>query len=329
MKLGRLGILTLALAMLGVTVGACGSQQEGGAGATGELTTVRVATLPTGSMAPLHLGTRKGFFREAGLKIETAVAQGGAAMIPALLNGEYDVAYGNPVSLMLARAKGLPVRIIAEGSQAGSNEDTSVNALLVAPDSGIDSVEDLAGKKFAVTTLENSGELTIKAALEENGVPISGLQFVEMPFPDMNAALKRGDIDAAWTTEPFITMGRQQGLVDVTDPMMETMPSLTLASYFSTDQYISQNSDTVRRFQRAMGRSARYAEEHPREVRRVLSEFLDTPRNVLEDMQLSNWSDEVNVESIRLQYDLALKYGILQQEFALKQLLPRNSSRGS
>lgn len=326
-----LGILSLVVAVLGLTAGACGRQpdrQTGGGGETGELTTVRVATLPTGSMAPLHLGIKKGFFREAGLKVETTVAQGGAAMIPGLLNGEFDVAYGNPVSLMLARGKGLPIRIIAEGSQAGSGEATSINALMVAPDSGIDSVEDLAGKKFAVTTLENSGEVTIKAALEENGVPISDLEFVEIPFPEMNAALERGTVDAAWTTEPFITMGEKQGFTSVIDPMIATMPSLTLASYFATDEYISQNPDAVTSFRSAVGRAARYAEGHPEEVRQILSEFLETPPDVLNSMQLSNWSDEVNVESIRRQYELALKYGVLQQEFDLERMLPKASGQG-
>jgi NitT/TauT family transport system substrate-binding protein len=313
----RAAVIVLAL----VVLGGCGSEDEP-APTREEPTEITVGVLPIADMAPLYLGIQKGFFREEGLEVKTQVAQGGAAIVPAVVSGDFQFGFGNNVSLMIARSKGLPLKIVTEGVQGAPDEQSWANGLLVAEDSPIRSVEDLAGRTFAVTTLKNNAEVTIKATLEKEGVDISKLKFVEVPFPEMNTAVQRGRADVAWQAEPFVTIGEQQGMRNIVDPMWATAPNLSIATYFGAEPYLNENPEVAKGFAAAMRRSLDYAADHPDEARAIIPTYSEIKGELLEQIQLANWSSELNVSSIEQTAELARKYGVLQEELDLQALLP-------
>ncbi len=308
----------IALILAFVATAGCGGEASP---KPGEPTVLRVGILPVANVAPIHLGIKKDFFADEKLKIELVRSQGGAAIVPAVVSGDFQLGYGNVVSLMQAREKGLGLQIVTAGAQSAADESTSGNALLVAPDSGIDSVDDVAGKSVAVTTVNNIGELTTRAALESHGVDHGGLKFVELGFPDMNAAVLSGDVDVAWQAEPFVTMGEAKGLRSVTDPFLDTLPKLDAAVYFGAENYVKENADVVKRFQRAMARSMKYARDHDDEAHKIVLTYTKIPPDVAKEMQLAEFSPTVNMKSIRLQATLAKKYGLLKKEADVDALL--------
>jgi NitT/TauT family transport system substrate-binding protein len=312
-------------ALLALTAFGCGDDDGGGASSGGELTDIRVGVLPVAGMAPVYLGIEKGFFREEGLRVKPQVAQGGAAIVPAVLSNDFQFGFGNNISLMVARSKGLPIRIVTEGNRAGRNDEESLNGLLVSRKGGIESVDDMAGKTFAVSTLENLGEVTIKATLEKHGVNIDRLEFVELPFPDMNVAVEKGEVDVAWQAEPFVTLGQEAGLRKIVDPMIEMMPGLSIATFFGADPYMDSHPEVVEGFRRAMHRSFDYASTHMDEARAIVPSFLEMPPDLLKKVKLNDWTSELNVESIELTKRLGLEYGLIEEDFNLEDLLPKES----
>jgi NitT/TauT family transport system substrate-binding protein len=322
-------VSALLLAVILATAGAVGcgdDDRETGGTHRAAPTKVKVALLPVADVAPVYLGMKKGFFRAENLELEPQFAQGGAAIVPSVMANEVQFGFGNNVSLMVARTRGLPLRIVSPGVNAARTKQEAANALLVTHKSGIDSVDDLAGKTFAVTTLQQLGDVTIKATLQKHGVDTKGIKFLEVPFPDMNAALEQGRVDVAWQAEPFITIGRQQGLRSVADPMFETSPNLSIATYFGADPYLDKHPEVARAFARAMRKSLDYAGANPDETRAVIPTYSKIKGEILEKIQLANWSSELNVESIRLTYDLARKYGVVEKDIDLGQLLPKASA---
>jgi NitT/TauT family transport system substrate-binding protein len=327
----RTSAVLLALIATAAGVAGCGGEDEpaGGGGAASKpakVTKVKIALLPVADVAPVYLGMKKGFFREENLELEPRFAQGGAAIVPSVMADEVQFGFGNNVSVMIARARGLPLRIVSEGVQAAGTEQDAANALLVAKGSDIESAKDLAGKTFAVSTLKNLAEVTIRRTLEKQGVDTSGIKFLEIPFPEMNAAVQKGRADVAWQAEPFITIGEQQGMRSVADPMYETAPNLSIASYFGADPYLEKNPEVVAGFRRAMQRSLEYAKANPEEARRIIPTYSDLEGEVLRDIQLANWSPELNVASIRRSYELARRYRVLDRDLDVAQILPRDGS---
>jgi NitT/TauT family transport system substrate-binding protein len=322
----RLLLILGALALAVTTCGGDGEDPPGGEPAASKparTTKVKLAVLPVADVAPLYLGIEKGFFREQNLEIETRFAQGGAAIVPSVLSNEVQFGFGNNVSLMIARARKLPLRIVTEGVQGAGSRKEAANALLVAKDSDIESIEDLAGRTFAVSTLQNLGEVTIRRTLDKHGVDTKGIEFLEIAFPEMNAAVASGRADVAWQAEPFITMGEQSGMRSLTDPMLETAPNLSIATYFGADPYLDANPEVAAAFARAMEKSLAYAAAHPDEARAIIPTYSSLKGPVLERVQLANWSPELNVASIRTTYELAREQGVIDKDLDVDEILPR------
>jgi NitT/TauT family transport system substrate-binding protein len=317
----RTGTVRRAMALAGAlallaTMAACGDDDDDNASAGGnggELTHIDVGVVPVGDVAPLYLGIDKGFFEEEGLDVAPAVAQGGAAIIPAVVNGDQQIGFSNIVSLLTAQTQDVPVQVIAQGVQATDDPDNDTAAVGVPADSDIRSPADLAGKTIAVNTLRNISPLTISAALDKEGVDVSTLHFVEAPLPDMVGQLESGDIDAAGLVEPFVTIGKNAGDRMIIYDRVATEPGMTIANYFTSSQFLQSDPDVVQGFVTAVNRSLEYASDHPDEARQAVAEYTEIEPDVLSDVVLPVWHEEIDRDSIEHTAELMVTYGITDE----------------
>ncbi|MHA6795584.1 ABC transporter substrate-binding protein [Pseudonocardia bannensis] len=301
----------LAALVLGITA-ACGSGGGEQAAGPGGVAQVDVGILPIVTNAPLALGVQKGFFQEEGLAVTTHLGQGGAALLPAVISGQYDFAFSNNVSLLLARSKGLPVSIVAAASSAGVDPEPIDEAIVVPAGSPVQSVADLRGSTVAVNTLNNIVEISNRVTLEDAGVDLSGVKFIEIPFPDMPAALAQGRMQAAHIAEPHLTKAVQAGARIIAHPYRVVQPDVHISSWFGSDQFIKANPDTVERFARALERSRAYAAEHTDEVRAFIPGFLNLDPALAGEIALGKWPAGMPSEqSLRSLYDATTRYGLL------------------
>jgi NitT/TauT family transport system substrate-binding protein len=101
-----------------------------------------------------------------------------------------------PMAMKL-REEGVPVKIVYLGHRDGS-------ALMVHKDSGIRRIEDLRGRKVAVPNRFSNQRLLLFKVLRERGMRFEDIQLLEMPPPDMPAALHARAVDAISSGEPFM-----------------------------------------------------------------------------------------------------------------------------
>jgi NitT/TauT family transport system substrate-binding protein len=309
------------VAILALVVGGCGGGGDDGAGNGAGPQEVRVGVLPTSGIAPLYLGRERGFFERRGIRLELQVAAGGAAVVPAVMSGDLDVGYGASLSSAIARAKGLPIKIVAQGTIAADEPEDSINKLVVRKSGPIREPADLEGGTVAVNTLGSIAEVGIKATLERRGVDLSKVKFVELGLPEMPAALEKGRVDAIWATEPFLSeleagAGRSLYAWDV-----EFAPGASLASYFTREAFVEEESETLERFVAAVEESLTYAQEHPDEVRDAISKYLDIPSRAAASMTLPIWATDLRADTIELQAQAAVKYGLIDEEPAVDELV--------
>jgi NitT/TauT family transport system substrate-binding protein len=315
--------LCFAALVFTLALPACGDDDDdgGGGGGGGEATTLKVGVIPIADVAPLYLGIDQGFFEEEQLTIEPQLAEGGAAITPAVLSGDFQIGFSNTISLLIAASKDLPVEIISQGVLAGTKESEAWADLLVLKDGPIKEPSDLEGKTIAVNTLNNICEVTIKASLEKEGVAVDELKFTEVPFPDMNAALEQKRVDGACVVEPFVSQGKAGAARGIDPFYIRTAPDLTVATYFTSKQYAEENGDVVDRFVKAMNRSLEYAQSNPDEVRRILLEYTEIPPEAAEQIKLPVWRTDLNEPTIELLADLSEKYGLIEEKPDLDELI--------
>ena len=319
--------LVAALLATGVLVAGCGGDDEesepaqSGAEKPAEVTKLKVGVIPIADVAPLYLGVKKGFFKEQNLEVTPQLAEGGAAITPAVVSGELQFGFSNVISLLIASSQGLPLQVVAQGVLAGTDPKEAWADLLVLKDSGINSGKDLEGKTIAVNTLKNICEVTIKASLEKEGVDVSTLKFTEVPFPDMNAALEAGRVDGACVVEPFVSQGKA-GKAKGIDPFyINTAPDLTVATYFTTKEYAEQNPEVVNGFVAAVNKSLDYAQNNPDEVRQILLEYTEIPPEAAESIKLPSWRADLNRPTIEQLSELSQKYGLIEEQPNLDELI--------
>jgi NitT/TauT family transport system substrate-binding protein len=314
-------LIAAILLTLAVGLAACGSDDDGGGGGGSGPQTVKVGVIPIADVAPLYLGRKKGFFDEEQLTIEPQLAEGGAAITPAVVSGEYQFGFSNTVSMLIAASRNVPVQIISQGVLGGKNESEAWADLLVSKDGPVKEPKDLEGKTIAVNTLNNICEVTIKASLEKEGVDVSKLEFTEVPFPEMNAALDADRVDGACVVEPFVSQGKAGDARGIDPFYVNTAPDLTVATYFTSRQYVEQNAEVVDRFVRAMNKSLDYAQAHPDEARDVLLEYTEIPPEAAKQIKLPQWRSELTTPTIEQLADLSVKYGLIEEKPDLNELI--------
>ena len=321
----RLRSVVTAVCAVGVLVlAACGSDEpEAASGeSAGSTTTVTVGLIPILDVAPLFVGIDQGFFKAEGLEIKTEMAQGGAAIVPAVVSGQYQFGFSNTTSLLIATSKGLELQIVAPGNSTTGKTDADFGAVIVPEGSAIKSAADLAGKRVAVNTLNNINTTTINNVVRKAGADPSTIEYVELPFPDIAPAVAKGDVDAGQVVEPFVTVAQGQGLKQIVSNFAETDPNLMVGLYFTSADYAAKNADVVAKFGAAMKKSLEYASQNPDAARGVLGKYTKIAPDVAQKVVLPNWPTEIHAESVNLLADLAVEDGLMTTKPDLTALLP-------
>ncbi len=109
--------------------------------------------------------------------------------MPAVVTGEYQFGFSNVTSLLVASSQGLPLKAVAPGNSTTGEPGKDFSAVVVPDDSDIQDAADLAGQAVAVNTLNNIGDTTIRKVVDDAGGDPTAVEFVELGFPDMPAAV--------------------------------------------------------------------------------------------------------------------------------------------
>jgi NitT/TauT family transport system substrate-binding protein len=303
---------------------ACGSSSKSPAagGAPAAPDKVNVGVIAIVDVAPIYLGKQKGFFTEHNIDLTLTTAQGGAAIVPAVVSGQFQFGFSNVVSLLLANSNGLPLKIVCNGVASTGVPGNDYGAVVVKKDSPIKTAADLAGHTVAVNTLKNIGDTTTRAAVRKAGGDPTKVKFVEMPFPNMQAGLQSGQVDAIFVVEPFLTAALGAGGRILSSVYAEAAPNLTVAAYFASKQLVTSNPDLVKRFAEAMKESLSYADAHGEEVRSALSAYTQITSDQAAKLILPKWPADVNKDSVQTLADLAKGDGVLTKPVNLTDLLP-------
>ena len=299
--------------------GSAGSDTASGAA---ETTQVTVGVIPIVDVAPIYLGDEQGFFEERGIELELVQAQGGAAIVPAVLSGEYQFGFSNVTSLLLAKSRNLPLKVVAAGNSTTGDPKDDIGALLVPAGSPIQSPADLGGATVAINTAKNISDTVVRESARKAGGDPADITFTELGFPDMPAALAAERVDAAFVLEPFKSVALKAGAREISAPYADTAEDLLIAAYFTSEQTLQQDPELVERFTEAMDESLEYAAANEEEARQILTTYTKIDPALIPELTLPVWNTDLDASRMQRLADLALEDGLVTEAVPVEDLMP-------
>lgn len=311
------GFVAAAVAVAVMTL----STACGGGGSTEKVNgmdQVNVGVIPIIDVAAVYLGVRKGFFKQQHIQPRLKQAEGGAAILPAVLSGQTQFGFSNVVSLMIARSKKLPIKVLTPGVASTGEQDKDFAALVVPKDSPVHTAKDLVGRKVGTNTLDNICTVSADTSVRKAGGDPAKMKYVEIDPPSTVEALKNGTLDGSCLTEPFLSQYLHEGGRAVASNYVDVLPHLVLSAYFTSENLAKSDPDLVKRFTKAMQTSLSYADQHPDEVRQIVTTYTKIPPAALKKAVMPRFPatfDSVGKQSLTRIGDAAKLDGVVPKTF--------------
>ena len=214
--------------------------------------TVRIGYFPNINHAQAVIGLGRGDFQKAlgdNVEVKTQIFNAGPAAMEGLFANQIDITYIGPGPAIngYVRSDGQALRIISGSASGGA-------VFVVRNDSGINSAQDLANKKFATPELGNTQDVALRNYLLENGYNTrekgGNVEVLTVKNPDIVTLFLTKQIDGAWVPEPWGERLAKEGggkiLIDERDLWPPEGKFVTTHIIVRTD-YLENNPDVVKK----------------------------------------------------------------------------------
>jgi NitT/TauT family transport system substrate-binding protein len=220
----------------------------------------------------------KGWFEERlgpDVEIQWFVYNAGPSAMEAIFARSIDLTYVGPNPAINAhlKSKGEEIRIVAGACSGGA-------ALVVQSDGRIKADADFRGKKIATPQLGNTQDVACRAWLRSKGLKITmtGGDALVLPTanPDQLALFKKGDLDAVWTVEPWVSRlvleANGEVYLDESSLWKETGGKYVTTHLVSSVKFLKEHPELLKKWIAAHVELTQWINGHPDEAKKILNE---------------------------------------------------------
>jgi NitT/TauT family transport system substrate-binding protein len=201
----------------------------------------------------------------------------GPTAMEAIFTRAIDLAYVGPSPAINAhlKARGEEIRIVAGACSGGA-------ALVVQPDGRIKVDADFKGKKVATPQFGNTQDVAARSWLRSRGhrVTMTGGDVLVVPTanPDQLALFQKGELDAVWTVEPWVTRlvseAKARVYFDEGSLWPETQGQYVTTHLVSSVRFLVEQSDLLKKWIAAHVELTEWINQNPDDAKRTLNEEL-------------------------------------------------------
>lgn len=204
--------------------------------------------------------------RMPGVTINWHSFNAGPSAIESLFAKAIDLTYVGPSPVLNAfiRSRG-GVAVVSGAVRGGAG-------LVVRPDSGLSQPRDFVGKRIATPQFGNTQDIACRYWLKQAGLHVGDVSIVPTANSTMLALFTTGQVDAAWTVEPWLSRLEMDGgaILAYSEPA-ETSITTVLAV---ANAFAKTEPEIVERFVRAHAELTEWIRQHPEEAKRRVTEEL-------------------------------------------------------
>jgi NitT/TauT family transport system substrate-binding protein len=206
-----------------------------------------------------------GYYQQEGLDVEIVPGQSSAAVAQLLLSGRADVGLAQPDPIVIQRVK---LKIPLVSFYAVCRRGT--NRIVVNPNSPIQSVRDLKGKRVGVNDLGSGSATYLRASLKQAGMSMNDVQLLSVGYGTPSfEALKNKSVDAEVTFTGGIARQQIAGYAVRILPVTPAEMDQYSYNLFATQSFLAKNSDVVAKIGRATAKATVFLKTNPEAAVRV------------------------------------------------------------
>src|SRR6185312_12453107 len=139
---------------------------------------------------------------------------------------------------------------------------------------------------------------------------------------DMEAQLDRGNTDAIWVPEPFLSRALanpDNKLVGY--PNQEAIPGLPTMVTFTGGGYAEAHPDVVKRFRDAMQQTLTGAQSNQGDAKALLPKFMGMDADMAKGLKMEPWDAAVPTAQLQKLGELTVKYDYLSKQPDLDKII--------
>jgi len=269
----------------------------------------------------------KGWFEQRlgpDVEVQWFVYNAGPSAMEAIFARSIDLTYvgPNPAVNAYLRSHGEEIRIVAGACSGGA-------ALVVQSDGRITKDADFRGKRIATPQFGNTQDVACRAWLLSKGLRITMVggdaRVIPTDNPDQLSLFQRGEMDAAWTVEPWVSrlVLEARGKVYLEEGALwpDTGGRYVTTHLVSSAKFLNDRPALLKKWITAHVELTEWINAHPDEAKRILDDEIraETTRALPEDILNSAWKrlhityDPVK-ESLLKSAEDAYRIGFLKEE---------------
>ncbi len=273
---------------------------------------IKVGILPIEDSLPLVVAKEEGFFEKHGLNVEIVSFNSALERDAALMAGEVDAVITDPLAVIMLRDKGYDVRIVS--ICLGKKPDEGVFAILAAPNSTINSIEDLNGKEIAISS-NTIIEYVTDVMLAKYGINYTKVEIKQIPV--RMRTLLDGKVDAATLPEPLASYVVSQGAKLVVSDAMEN-ESITQTVIAFRGEFVDGRKSELKEFMKAYEEAVKAINSDKDKYRQKFIEIARVPKDIADSYPMPDYPQpEKFPEKFYIRYlDWAIKKGLVEKEIA-------------
>lgn len=261
-----------------------------------ETVKLTVSILPFLSYAPIFIAKDEGFFAEQGIEVEFVRIDKTSEAMPALAQGQIDVASGFfDVSTLNAIAKEAKIKYVSDKGYldpAGCSASTFVIRKDLLESGKLDDLKNIKGMKIALTPA-SSAEYALDVLLKETGLSSSDVEILNIPLPARLEGLGNKSIDIAAVSDPWTVRMVNAGYGEVWNPWEKLMPNFQFSINMYGPNLLEKNRDLGVRYMIAYLKGVRQYNEGktPRNIE-IISKYTEiSPEEVEQSCWMSMRND--------------------------------------
>jgi NitT/TauT family transport system substrate-binding protein len=269
-KIISIVVLAVILASLVFSLANWGNKEE--SSAQNEVKTVKIGYLPITHALPLYVQNDLSTNNSKNFKVELVKFGSWTELSDAVNTGQVDGASMLIELAMKSKEQGIDLKTVALGHRDG-------NVVVVSKD--ITQVADLKGKTFAIPHRLSTHNVLLYKMLKENGLTVNDLNVVELPPPEMPAALSEGRISGYIVAEPFGAKAVVTGKGKVLFESQDLWKDSVCCGLVLRNEFIKNNPTVAAEFVKEYVKAGERAESKDPEVLDTAAKYMKVEPDVL------------------------------------------------